>query len=207
MVNVTYTNDIPLATNNPSQDQPDMKINTNAVDTILNVDHVSFNTNAGGTHKQCQITSQTSSNGAIPSGLLGAGFETLYASLTSGVGDLWMVRGAEATGIRLTGASGGNITPVATTSGYTFLAGGIVVQWGQVTGIATATHVSGLTNFNVTFPNACFFVYTTPVPVASGVTSQATIGVANSSTTNFGWVYNKETGTSYTKFNWFAIGN
>ncbi len=55
---VNYNLDIPDGPNNPSNDQPKMKINTNAVQQILEVDHVGFNTNGsapngvGGHHLQ-----------------------------------------------------------------------------------------------------------------------------------------------------------
>src|SRR5258708_30758417 len=49
---VAYTRDIPDAPNNPSGDQSKMKINTNSIDTLLQVDHISFNANNGGTHLQ-----------------------------------------------------------------------------------------------------------------------------------------------------------
>lgn len=63
---VTYNLNIPDGPNNPSNDQPKMKTNANAVDTILAVDHVSFNTaggtpNAeGGTHKQVTFNGKNS---------------------------------------------------------------------------------------------------------------------------------------------------
>lgn len=47
---VTYNKAIPDAPNNPSADQPLMKENTDAIDTIIAVDHVSFNTANGGFH-------------------------------------------------------------------------------------------------------------------------------------------------------------
>ncbi len=49
---VTYINAIPATNNNPSVDQPDMATNTDAVDTIIAVDHISFNDNQGGLHQQ-----------------------------------------------------------------------------------------------------------------------------------------------------------
>lgn len=49
---ISYTRSIPDAPNDPSVDQPSMKINTNSTDDILNVDHYSFNQNEGGNHKQ-----------------------------------------------------------------------------------------------------------------------------------------------------------
>ncbi len=58
MSSFTYNRDIPDAPNNPSNDQPKMKINTNATDDLIAVDHVSFNTSPGGTHKQVTISSK-----------------------------------------------------------------------------------------------------------------------------------------------------
>lgn len=53
-----YTRDIPDAPNNPSNDQPKMKINNNSVDDLLSVDHVSFNDSPGGTHLQSTYSSK-----------------------------------------------------------------------------------------------------------------------------------------------------
>lgn len=47
----TFNNAIPAAPNNPSVDQPDMLTNNISTDSILAVDHISFNTANGGTHK------------------------------------------------------------------------------------------------------------------------------------------------------------
>lgn len=55
---ISYNLNIPDGPNNPSDDQPLMKINTNAIDTILAVDHVSFNANNGGTHDQVTFSSE-----------------------------------------------------------------------------------------------------------------------------------------------------
>lgn len=55
---VAYNRDIPFSTNNPSTDQPNMQTNTNSVDDILQVDHVSFNATNGGTHKQVTYSSE-----------------------------------------------------------------------------------------------------------------------------------------------------
>lgn len=55
---VTYNLDIPDGPNNPSNDQPKMKTNTNSIQTLISVDHVGFNTNGsppngvGGHHLQ-----------------------------------------------------------------------------------------------------------------------------------------------------------
>lgn len=60
----TFSNDIPAANNNPSDDQPDMLQNNISTNNILNVDHVSFNNNAGGKHKQITFNTQNPPAGA-----------------------------------------------------------------------------------------------------------------------------------------------
>lgn len=55
----TFNTGIPAAGNNPSNDQPIMQANNVATDGILNVDHISFNANDGGTHKQVHLTAFT----------------------------------------------------------------------------------------------------------------------------------------------------
>lgn len=58
---ITYNVNIPDTPNNPSNDQPLMKTNTNAIQTILGIDHVNFNvTNPpdGGTHKQVTFSTK-----------------------------------------------------------------------------------------------------------------------------------------------------
>jgi hypothetical protein len=48
----SYNNAVPATNNNPSDDQPDMLINTESIEDILAVDHISFNTAGGGQHLQ-----------------------------------------------------------------------------------------------------------------------------------------------------------
>lgn len=63
MTSFTFDTGIPNANNNPSIDQPGMQINNVSIDGILAVDHVSFETDDGGTHKKVtyinKITSPT----------------------------------------------------------------------------------------------------------------------------------------------------
>lgn len=81
---VTYNLNIPNPPDNPSLDVPLMKTNTNAVDTILAVDHVSFNTANGGTHKQVTFISENAPGLPVdPSSTLytGAGTASTNADL------------------------------------------------------------------------------------------------------------------------------
>ena len=54
----TYNLNIPFAPNNPSADQPLMETNTNSINNLLAVDHVSFNTLGGGQHLQVTFNSE-----------------------------------------------------------------------------------------------------------------------------------------------------
>jgi len=59
---VVYNRDIPDAPNNPSVDQPKMKENTNSVYDIIDIDHITFEANNGGTHKQTSFEGFSSGN-------------------------------------------------------------------------------------------------------------------------------------------------
>ena len=56
MTTFLYNENIPAAGNNPSNDQPLMYINTNSIDALIAVDHVSFNADSGGQHVQVTYT-------------------------------------------------------------------------------------------------------------------------------------------------------
>jgi hypothetical protein len=54
----SYNRDIPDGPNNPSVDQPKMKINTNSTDDLIDVDHFSFDEANGGYHRQVTIATK-----------------------------------------------------------------------------------------------------------------------------------------------------
>jgi len=85
------------------------------------------------------------------------------------------------------------------TNGYQKLPGGLILQWGIITGVTSGT------TFTVTFPipftNACFFA--TNIPVISNLIGQSAPVVSSTSTTNFTGV--NSTGIT-NNFRWFALG-
>jgi hypothetical protein len=77
MTSFSYNNNIPLASNNPSVDQPNMEINTNSISSLIAVDHVGFNSSGtgaggnGGHHLQVTFDSQlTPSTPIVPQSVL-----------------------------------------------------------------------------------------------------------------------------------------
>jgi hypothetical protein len=71
MSSISYNPNIPNAPNNPSNDQPLMQENTNAIQTIWAVDHISFNSGAGltsGHHSQVTFDAGVSTIPALSDG-------------------------------------------------------------------------------------------------------------------------------------------
>lgn len=69
MTNFAYNRDIPNAPNNPSIDQPRMKVNNNNIQDLLGVDHVSFNAANGGYHTDIHLIN----NGGDPAAVANVG--------------------------------------------------------------------------------------------------------------------------------------
>ena len=189
-----YEDNIPFASNNPSVDQPKMQTNTNSIDSIIAVDHHTFNDNDGGTHKQVQLSATPGINGTVPSGLSGS-YQTLYASVTNGAGELWLARGVS-NHLQLTGPG----VPVATTSGSSFLPGGMVIQWGKIS--SAFKNVLTSANFSTPFNTTCFAMQGT---LRQG-TSGSVITLTPTSTTTFDYYINSSSSQTISFF-WYAIGN
>ena len=117
---MTYSLNIPDAPNNPSQDQPLMKANTNAISTFLATDHIPFNVPNSGNHDVIKQPPQ----GGDPAAVAGKG--QTYTKTVGSPSDqqLFYESGA---GIisQLTNGVG----TLAGSDGYTFLPGGMVLQW------------------------------------------------------------------------------
>lgn len=78
----TYNNAVPAAANNPSNDQPDMLTNTQSINSIIAVDHATFNTANGGTHTQVHLPNFTN-----PSVINGTANEGSVVYSVAGIAD------------------------------------------------------------------------------------------------------------------------
>ena len=185
----TYTTDIPDGPNNPSNDQPDMKINTNSIDSIIAVDHVGFNTAKGGFHKQVKFSANQSAPG------FGTGVGDIYAN--TAVGNSWPFWQNALGSTQLAGP-----TSTSASNGSTYLPGGIILKWGFVNSIT-----NGTVTFTTAFPNNIFAVMTTAYysGSASGV-GATTLRKSQVLVTGFEWTFNTNA-SNYTGFNWIAVGN
>lgn len=189
---ITYTRDIPDANNNPSADQPDMKINNNNIDTIIDVDHFSFNdTNFSGIHKQVRLRDQ-------PAPALGDGTGLMFADNPFPDGFSWPFwRNAGGTEL-MVGPSLNNA------NGY-ILVGAYMVQWGFVNSTTNGT-VAFAPAFSAVPYHIATTVYFDSGSATPTTAASVTIDKNAASTTaaQFKWKY---TGSgSGTGFYWLAIG-
>jgi hypothetical protein len=157
MVLKAYERDIPDAPNNPSVDQPDMKANTNAIDDILAVDHYSFNVNESGWHKQATMPVL----GAIPAKTAGQG--VTYTKTADGASNLFYAGDANTDEYQLTRTNTANFPTFAvdtgpSSTGWTFLPGGLLMQWGHRT---TGSNGTASITFPITFTTGAFTVLVT----------------------------------------------
>ncbi len=195
---LTYTQNLPNPPNLPSQDVGNMQINTNSIYTFLNVDHVNFGNVNNGTHLQVQLQNQLN----IPPGLQN-GFETLYSKATTGSGELYFTRGATGVEIQMT-AGPNSLTSFGTNPGWTFLPGGLLLQYGRIS-IPTALTQTGQVLFPTPFsaiPYSITLGYT-----VTGTSNPHAVWIDNGvaiSTTTFNYQIDIK-GTSV-HFYWMAIG-
>jgi len=192
MATYTYNRDIPDAPNNPSVDQPDMKTNTNSIDSLINEDHYSFGVNNGGFHKQVRMPVL----GAIPAGLIG-GSGTIYTkTINNGAGNQaqeFYTNGASGNEYQLTRADNTNFpTFAAAQNGWTFLPGGLILQYGNAV-------TTGL-NTDVVFPYEMTIAYSLTTTLAFNVPTSF------SSLSGAGFTFSANPTANGRRFNWMVIG-
>ena len=144
----TYLSDIPKATDSPSTSQGQLLNNFAYVSASMGKDH-NFTANSAnltdGFHKQVTFAS----NQAAPG--FGAGVSDLFSNTTAGVASLQWQNASGS--FPITG-----LNPSVVANGYTCLPGGILIQWGIKTGVASI--------YTLTWPvafTALFSVTLTPI--------------------------------------------
>ncbi len=218
MPNYIYTTDIPDGPHNPSADQPNMKTNTNSINSLIGEDHYSFNnsSNFSGLHKQVRMPSVIS----IPPGFI-SGTSNLYSKVSNGQSQLFFSPGASGNEYQMTrslvatyplfgkNTNNYNGVGVAFTGGYTFLAGGssggLLFQYGDYNpGSFSSTQNSPNIQYPIAFTSQVFEVYITMY----GASSTANIVSVTDKTglTSFKWQFTGGGSTSYTGFSWLALG-
>jgi len=220
MPNFTYNRDIPDAPNNPSNDQPPMKVNTNSIDNLINEDHYAFNDNNGGLHKRVRLIDLL----AIP-GALAAGMGTLYTKLATSSGvstesNIFFTPDNSGNEYQLTRPITGNFASFSAlgafgtvtagytrTAGWTFLPGGMLMQYGNVTRAAGISPSTIAVTFPLAFSTSNIVVSITAISKIGGTGSTDTASLQSGTLSSTGFTCNFTSSTSaYVGFTWTAIG-
>jgi hypothetical protein len=159
---LNYTTGIPDTPNDPSEDQPDMKINNDSNEAIWKIDHYGFNNNNGGLHKYVRMP--YSAPGSIPPGLV-PNEGTIYPKSVTSDGSartqLFFTPDASTNQYQLTRTIATKFATFSTatvydgtqpdvTGGWTFLPGGMLLQYGILanpTNNATIKYPVAFTSF------------------------------------------------------------
>lgn len=208
-----YNFNVPNTPNDPSDDQPQMLINTVSIGNLIAVDHVGFSTVNGGYHTV--IHQGNAPGNTDPASITNIG--QLYVktvTLNSIMDQQLFFESGQGVVTQLTSG----IATSPGTNGYVFLPGGILLQWGFKNGPHGGAHTftngdSGSITFPLAFPTNVFTINanlnfnstTAGVPASS---SGEVVSFDTSSITTTGAnFFIAGSGATYTRFFWIAIGN
>ncbi len=206
----SYQPNIPTGLVNLDIDYQNLRGNFQQLDTTYAIDHVPITQVANnGYHANvhCVPPSTTATNPPD-------NYPATMPAATAGIGLICCpeINDGHATDTALyflTGANvahqlTANITAKASTNGYTYLAGGIIIQWGLVILPPGSTgSVVFLAAGNINFVSSLYIVNATLGPSAPPTASGGCVSVYNTSTTGFSYLI---TGSGYNRFRWIAIG-
>jgi hypothetical protein len=186
----TYTTAIPGSGDNPSVSQGPMAVNCTSIANLIAIDHFGFNNNQGGYHNIIHQPFQSPSVDPAPL----AGIGQTYVKTVGSDQQLFYESGNGVIS-QITSP----FTPLPATNGFSYLPGGILIQWGL------ATTASGST---ITFPTAfSTAVYNIQCSIFQNTTNRHFVYARTSTLANFVTTQLDSGGSAETNtFNWVAIG-
>lgn len=196
---MTYTKNIPVS--GDSLGGTRVRINTNfqEIFNLIAINHVGFNTTGKGKHKFVQMPSLGNAD-TLPSGLI-LGEGTLYTNTVSSRSELYYTPDASGNVYQMTRCSTGSYASFAAANpGWTFLPGGLLLQYGAKNSPGT----SGTINFPRAFSSAYYSI--TFGISRSASSSTQNVYVDNSvpvSTSSFAYT---STSNNSDPIYWMAIG-
>lgn len=211
-MNLAFNQNIPLGSNNPSNDRPLMTENFNSTFTWPTIDHFGFQDNSGGFHKKVTFpsTTYTLASPPIPASSQMILFSALTTSPVASV--LSYTSDTNPVPIQLTApfrplTTTGSVGSGTFSSSATFLpglatAGAFIIQFGYVTAPNRSTAIS----FPITFTTLLSLNVSIKVAGASP-TSFNDISVRDQSNSGFSWgSTNSYSGSTGNVLSWTAIG-
>jgi len=198
-----YQPGIPTGNLNLNEDYKNIQDNFSQLDTSFGVDHVKFSIIPNnGYHKSLHIIPQ-----AAPATVAGIG-QFYCTTVNDGIANDQTFYFKTGGGIVQQMTM--NVAPKRGTNGYTFMAGGLLIQWGKYVAPAGVWPITEqdltFATSNINFPAHCYNVTTTLSGTATPFTS-GDIFIGTLSTTSFKWRFSGATNANVTGFYWVAIGN
>jgi hypothetical protein len=186
---------IPTGLVNLDVDYQNLQNNFAALDNVFGVDHTKFSnaTAQKGYHTAIHLIPQ-----APPAATAGYG-QIFSQSLNDGINtdtELFFLTGGNRL-LQLTR----NFVPVKNNNGYTFLPGGLIMQWGFSTAVTSSA--GNTINYPIAFPNAIYNVSAT-VQTSDNSTIRFSI-LGNPTLTNFSTT--QTSSSKFTRLYWTAIGS
>lgn len=178
---MTYTL-VPNSGQSLGQTRDPIRTNFSTIQTAFNVDHVNFDASGEGKHAKV-----TFPEGTAPSVALND--VVMYAKDTNGRPTIFMRQENNGSEIQLSGP-----TPSIGANGYTFLPGGLLLQWG--------VNGTNSTSISITFPTAFTTLYSITLGTRGGINTQNPFKISAESASGFTAITN----TSNSGFFWMAIG-
>ena len=184
MSTFSYNTGVPAANNNPSVDQPEIQTNTASINSLVGIDHVSFNAAGGGRHNQ--VTFNSNNPASLP-----ANPPVLFTNIQDGNGN--NLPNALSQLFYYTGTAAQSqlqyfLNSANTAYGSVMLMGGLILKFGNVTGITQSGTVA---TFGQPFPTVCFGT------VATGTTGTTFVTTISTTTNVTFFVRNGVIGTAF----------
>lgn len=158
---MTFTSGIPRSGQSLGNSRPQVQGNFDYIDTAFAINHVAFNASGVGKHKFLQMPEQ----GSAPSTAANEG--ALYTKEASSITNLFWRQESSGTEVQMT-----NIAPSSAQNGYTFLPGGMLMQWNNVSLGASGSATT------VTLPTSFTLAGVKVNPYSVVVTANCSVGAA-----------------------------
>jgi|SRR5271165_3263752 len=205
---MAYNNAIPQPTDLISVSQGDLLNNFAAIQTLLTVNHVNFNTADQGKHMWVTFPQQ----GATPPA--GSGFLATELGLYNAVNatttknELYVNKTNQATVVQVpmtASTLSTSSSPAQGTQGWSYLPSGIIIKWGNTTG--TGLTLVDFTGLGPTYTNLLSVLLTVDNSTATDIDVAVRLRALVGPTQFSAWVSPRTTtGSATSNFLWFTIG-
>lgn len=195
-----YQQNIPTGLVNLDVDYQNLQNNFSQLDTSFGVNHIKFSVAPNnGKHTFVEMPIST----VIPSPLTGSE-GTLYTKTANAASQLFYTPDNSTNEYQLTRTISASFGTFSSATGWTYLPGGLLMQWGQATSVGTSLPNTTVI-FPVAFTNPSYSVNCTIITTAD---SRFFVEIYDISTSQFRAVTRDSGGskTSGILFSWMAIG-